>query len=57
MIDGKNGLDYIYKKGYFRLMNILSKKVDDSIRKLTIEYNFLKYKIKVSKCDMTLIIK
>lgn len=48
MIDGKNGLDYKYKKGYFRLVNILSKKVDDSIRKLTIEYNFLKYKIKVS---------
>lgn len=38
-------------------MNILSKKVDDSIRRLTIEHNFLKYKIKVSKCDMTLIIK
>ena len=38
-------------------MNTFSKKVDDSIRRLTIEYNFKKYKIKVSECDMTLIIK
>lgn len=48
LYNSKNGLDYKYRKGYFRLMNILSKKVDDCIRRLTIEYNFLKYKIKVS---------